>query len=98
LDEPWDTVNEQFLKEIDDALSPNQIQFDHYNVSFKIPQIVSESTRLISDGDYNFLIWEITKGKIVATVKVQIMQKKPAGKVGILLILTDSWTHCIHTA
>jgi hypothetical protein len=43
-DEPWDTVKAQFLKEIDDALSPNQIQFNHYDVSFKIPCIVSEST------------------------------------------------------
>jgi hypothetical protein len=50
-DEPWDTVKAQFLKEIDDALSPNQIQFDHYDVSFKIPRIVSEPTRIISDGD-----------------------------------------------
>jgi hypothetical protein len=86
-DEPWDTVKAQFLKEIDDALSPNQIQFDHYDVSFKIPRIVSEPTRLISDGDYDFLIRESTKGKTVATVKVQITQKKPAGKVGIILVL-----------
>lgn len=88
----------QFLKEINDALSPNQIQFDHYDVSFKIPRIVSESTRLISNGDYDFLIRESTKSKTVATVKVQITQKKPVGKVGILLILTDSRTHRIRTA
>lgn len=43
-DEPWDTVKAQFLKEIDDTLSSNQIQFNHYDVSFKISCIVLEPT------------------------------------------------------
>ena len=62
----------QFLKEIDDALSPSQIWFDDYDVSFKIPYIVLEPTRLVSDSDYDFLIQESTKGRTVANVKVQI--------------------------
>jgi hypothetical protein len=34
--ESWDTMKAQFLKEIDDALSP-QIDFNNYDISFKIP-------------------------------------------------------------
>src|SRR5882762_1619108 len=42
--EPWDTVKAQFLKEIDDALSSAQIDFNNYDISFKIPQVVLEPT------------------------------------------------------
>ena len=35
--EPWDTVKAQFLKEIDDTLSPPKIDFNNYDISFKIP-------------------------------------------------------------
>jgi hypothetical protein len=96
--EPWDTVKAQFLKEIDDALSPSQIRFNDYDVSFKIPRIVSEPTRLVSDGDYDFLIRESTKGRTVANVKVQITQKKAAAKVSIPFLPTDSGTYRTSTA
>lgn len=96
--EPWDTVKAQFLKEINDALSPSQIQFNDYDVSFKIPHIVSEPTRLVSDGDYDFLIQESTKGRMVANVKVQTIQKKAAVKVSILFLPADSGTGRASTA
>ena len=98
LSEPWDTVKAQFLREINDALSPDQIHFDHYDILFKIPRIVSEPTRLVSDGDYDFLIRESTKGRTVANVKVQITQKKITAKVNILFCPTDSGTDCACTA
>ena len=79
--EPWDTVKAQFLKEIDDALSPPQIDFNNYDISFKIPRVVSEPTRLFSDGDYDFMVRESTKGKTVSNVRVKIVQKKFAAKV-----------------
>ena len=88
----------QFLKEIDDALSPSQIRFDDYDVSFKIPRIVSEPTRLVSDSDYDFLIRESTKGRTVANVKVQITQKKAAVKVSIHFLPADSGTDRASTA
>ena len=96
--EPWDTVKAQFLRKINDALSPDQIHFDHYDILFKIPHIVSEPTRLVSDGDYDFLIRESTKGRTVANVKVQITQKKITVKVNILFCPTDSGTDCACTA
>jgi hypothetical protein len=74
-------VKAQFLKEIDDALSPPQIDFNNYDISFKIPQVVSEPTRLFSDGDYDFMVWECTKGKTVSNVRVEIVQRKFAAKV-----------------
>ena len=79
--EPWDTVKAQFLKEIDDALSPLQIDFNNYDISFKIPRVVSEPTRLFSDGDYDFMVRESTKGKTVSNVRVEIVQKKFVAKV-----------------
>jgi hypothetical protein len=79
--ELWDTVKAQFLKEIDDALSPPQIDFNNYDISFKIPRVVSEPTRLFSDGDYDFMVRECTKGKTVSNVRVEIVQRKFAAKV-----------------
>jgi hypothetical protein len=91
-------VKAQFLKEIDDALSPSQIRFNDYDISFKIPRIVSEPTRLVSDRDYDFLVRESTKGRMVANVKVQITQKKAAAKVIILFFAGDSGIDCASTA
>ena len=84
--EPWDTVKAQFLKEIDDALSPPQIDFNHYTISFKIPRVVLEPTRLFLDGDYDFMVWESTKGKTVSNVRVEITQKKFAAKVSTIKV------------
>ena len=53
-----------------------------------------EHTQLVLDGDYNFLIRESTKGRMVVNVKVQITQKKAAVKVSILFLPTDSGTYC----
>jgi hypothetical protein len=93
--EPWDTVKAQFLKEISDALSPPQINFNHYDISFMIPRVVSEPTRLFLDGDYDFMVRESTKGKTVSNMKVEIIQKKSAVKVSTIEVYMHAHTHLL---
>ena len=85
----------QFLKEIDDVLSPPQIDFNHYDISFKIPRVVSEPTRLFSDCDYQFMVRESAKGKTVLNVRVEITQKKFAAKVSTIDVYMHAHTHLL---
>jgi hypothetical protein len=73
--EPWDTVQAQILVTIDKSLAPAMIQFQDYDVSFTIARAVTQPLPLISESNYLFLVKQSTKGKTIADVKVQCIQK-----------------------
>jgi hypothetical protein len=74
--EPWDTFQAQILVMIDKSLAPKTIQFQDYDVSFTIARGVTQPLPLISESDYLFLVKQSTKGKTIADVKIQCIQKE----------------------
>jgi len=56
-DKPWDTIQAQLLIKIDQALHPPLIEYEHYDVTFSIPQVYPKpGLSLNSTADYDLII------------------------------------------
>lgn len=75
-DEPWDTVKAQLLQKISVVLSPTELDFDNYKISFKIPHLLPLPTSLASDDDYKFMLKQATKGTSDSNAHIEIEEKK----------------------
>jgi hypothetical protein len=65
-DEPWDTLQAQFLAQIDTLLKPKTHVYTDYQIMFTIPRIVAKpGIALISANDYTLLLERARKSNLV---------------------------------
>ena len=56
-DEPWDTMKAQILVQVEQALSPQHLDFSKYEVMFYIPRVLPKpGLVLATDTDYNYMV------------------------------------------
>jgi hypothetical protein len=77
-DEPWDTMKAQILVQVEQALSPQHLDFSKYEVMFYIPRVLPKpGLVLATDTDYNYMVERARNIKTAdPVVNLVIVEKK----------------------
>ncbi|KAJ7690877.1 hypothetical protein B0H17DRAFT_1201448 [Mycena rosella] len=75
-DEPWDTIKAQILVKIDAVLNPATLCLDDYNITFTVPQQVSEPMQLNDETKYSYLVKKALEIKKNPVAKILVEPKK----------------------
>lgn len=87
--EPWDTLKAQILVTLDNTLSPANINFQDYDISYLIPRVITQSLPLVSKTDYTHMLKYATKHNAdVKVTCIQISRKVYSCDYSVMISLT----------